>query len=425
MKILHIAHCHPEFQAGGTEHFALALMHHQRRRGQQSWYVGAAPPRTRTPNPGTALIGAPSESGEFIFAGGEFNLLSLSQADYFILDELERLLRVLAPDVVHFHHVLSFGLEAIAVARRVLPSARLVMTLHDYFPMCPNDGALRRTNGTLCRQSTPGRCLQCRPDAGLVPLRLRDLSVRAAFGLVDAFVAPSAFLAEMYRTWFDQGSGAGSLPPERLQVIQNGHPAAEALPRPAPPQFDGAVATAARPVRIGFFGNVIERKGLSVLLDGFAIAAERTSAPMTLHIHGSDQYASEGLREAISRHRQALGPKLQRGGAYGPQDVCHLMAGVDWVAVPSLWWENDPLVIQEAFHSRRPVLCSAAGGMAERVIDGVFGRQVALGDAAAWADAIVALAEDPTLATRLGAQLPAAHSMTVCADAYQAIYAPP
>jgi len=43
------------------------------------------------------------------------------------------------------------------------------------------------------------------------------------------------------------------------------------------------------------------------------------------------------------------------------------MAAVDWVVVPSIWWENSPLVIQEAFAHGRPVICSDIGGMAEKV----------------------------------------------------------
>ena len=49
--------------------------------------------------------------------------------------------------------------------------------------------------------------------------------------------------------------------------------------------------------------------------------------------------------------------------------------------VPSIWWENSPLVIQEAFFHRRPVICSDVGGMAEKVTDGVDGIHFRVGDA--------------------------------------------
>ena len=49
------------------------------------------------------------------------------------------------------------------------------------------------------------------------------------------------------------------------------------------------------------------------------------------------------------------------------------MARVDWVVVPSIWWETGPLTVLEAFQHGRPVICSDIGGMAEKVTDGVNG----------------------------------------------------
>ena len=46
------------------------------------------------------------------------------------------------------------------------------------------------------------------------------------------------------------------------------------------------------------------------------------------------------------------------------------MARMDWVVVPSIWWETGPLVVMEAFQYGRPVICSDIGGMSEKVTDG-------------------------------------------------------
>ena len=56
------------------------------------------------------------------------------------------------------------------------------------------------------------------------------------------------------------------------------------------------------------------------------------------------------------------------------------MARIDWVVVPSIWWENGPLVILEAFQHGRPVICSDIGGMSEKVTDGVNGLHFRRGD---------------------------------------------
>ena len=62
---------------------------------------------------------------------------------------------------------------------------------------------------------------------------------------------------------------------------------------------------------------------------------------------------------------------------YGPYENHHvlpLMAGYDWIVVPSIWWENSPVVIQEAHLVGKPVLCARIGGMAEKVTEGITGR---------------------------------------------------
>jgi glycosyltransferase involved in cell wall biosynthesis len=56
------------------------------------------------------------------------------------------------------------------------------------------------------------------------------------------------------------------------------------------------------------------------------------------------------------------------------------MSTVDWTVVPSIWWENSPLVIQESFASSVPVICSDIGGMAEKVRDGIDGLHFRVND---------------------------------------------
>jgi hypothetical protein len=46
-------------------------------------------------------------------------------------------------------------------------------------------------------------------------------------------------------------------------------------------------------------------------------------------------------------------------GSYRQADIDALMMEADWTVVPSIWWENSPVVIQKAFFYCRPVLGSA------------------------------------------------------------------
>jgi glycosyltransferase involved in cell wall biosynthesis len=79
--------------------------------------------------------------------------------------------------------------------------------------------------------------------------------------------------------------------------------------------------------------------------------------------------------------------------------------------VPSIWWENSPLVIQEAMMFRRPVICSDIGGMAENVTDGVNGLHFRVGDPDSLADTIRRATGTPELWDELRAQITDPHPM--------------
>jgi glycosyltransferase involved in cell wall biosynthesis len=98
-------------------------------------------------------------------------------------------------------------------------------------------------------------------------------------------------------------------------------------------------------------------------------------------------------------------------GAYERGRISRLMASIDWVVVPSIWWENSPLVIQEAFLHGRPIICSDIGGMAEKVEHGVSGLHFRRGDAEHLAEVMKKAAETPGLWDRLRSGIPAVHSM--------------
>lgn len=418
MRILHAVHNHPGFHAGGTELFAQALSQALNQvPGLESRYLGVALPQHRKPNPGTAFTADPDGGGDLVMAGGQFNVLLMCQVDgQGFLHDWAALLKAWQPDVVHFHHLLLLGAEAPMVARRVLPKARLVMTLHDYYPLCAQDGMMVTKAGALCDKAEVNRCARCFPEAGVVGMRLRDLHVREALARMDALVAPSRFLAGRYHDW--------GIDAARLHHIPN------ALPPPARDGTGGtepasADAPAGRPLRFGFFGHLNAAKGVNVLLRAALLLRQRGIDGFRISLHGDDRFAAETVTAETARLLDALGPLVSRHGPYRREAVPGLMRAADWVVMPSTWWENDPLVLEEAFAERRPVLCSGIGGMAERVTHGVNGLHARPGDAADLADQMQRALAEPGLGPLLGAQAPAPRGMADCVAAYLRLYRPP
>ncbi len=110
-------------------------------------------------------------------------------------------------------------------------------------------------------------------------------------------------------------------------------------------------------------------------------------------------------------------PFLSYLGAYDNGNVGQLMADCDYVVMPSTWWENSPVVIQEAFRARRPVICTGIGGMAEKVLDEETGLHFTRNDPADLPDRI-AQGANQELHTKLQGALPRPLTTTEMAERY-------
>jgi glycosyltransferase involved in cell wall biosynthesis len=119
----------------------------------------------------------------------------------------------------------------------------------------------------------------------------------------------------------------------------------------------------------------------------------------------------ESQRQLFIDALESSGENVTFAGGYRPADVPKIMSGVDWVVVPSRWWENSPLVIQEAFMHGRPVICSDIGGMAEKVTHSVNGLHFTVGDPAHLAETIRTAVSMAGLWERLQAGIPPVYAM--------------
>jgi len=99
-------------------------------------------------------------------------------------------------------------------------------------------------------------------------------------------------------------------------------------------------------------------KGISLLIDAFN---EVHHSKAELNIYGRLPSSSMYLK----KHCENL-PIYFRGG-YNYKDIAKILSNIDVLVVPSIWYENSPLVIHEAFLAKIPVITSNLGGMAELV----------------------------------------------------------
>ncbi len=109
-------------------------------------------------------------------------------------------------------------------------------------------------------------------------------------------------------------------------------------------------------------------------------------------------------------------------GGYRSAELPMLMKDVDWMVIPSVWWENSPVVIQEAFLHGRPVIASNIGGMAEKVTHGVDGLHFRCGSVEDLVDRMVEAMTTPDLWDRLRARIRRPIDRAECARRHAALY---
>ena len=84
------------------------------------------------------------------------------------------------------------------------------------------------------------------------------------------------------------------------------------------------------------------------------------------------------------------------------EQIAELLADARALVAPSIWYENQPMVILEAFAAGVPVIGSRLGGIPELVADGERGVLAAPGSAHELADAIRLLHKDGAKAVSMG-----------------------
>jgi glycosyltransferase involved in cell wall biosynthesis len=305
-------------------------------------------------------------------------------------------LRAYQPDVVHFQHTQFIGYDLVSLVARVLPRTPIIYTLHEYLPICLRDGQMLRTNGELCTHESPLRCNGCFPDWSQQHFFLRKQLIQRHLSHVDLFLAPSRFLLERYVDW--------GIPREKLRFEDYGR-----LPVAADhsePTEDGRLRN-----RLAFFGQINRYKGLDVLL-GAMKTVVREHPDAHLWIHGANlAIQPDDLQRDFRTSVEGLQSHVTFSGAYDHTRLPQLMRAADWIIVPSRWWENSPLVIQESFLHRRPVICSDIGGMAEKVTDGVNGLHFRVEDRVGLAEVIGRAVSTPSLWEQLRGGIPEIFSM--------------
>lgn len=397
---------HPDIVKGGAQRVAYDLFQGLRASGVDAYFLGSiteevAPGLYKS---GAWITGFNGRDNEFLLLQRSYDYFWHRSRDASAIERLASFLRKVNPTTVHIHHFFTFGMEFVALVRSVLPDARIVLTFHEFLAICYADGQMRKKTPSqpLCSKASPWDCHQCFPDIGPELFFLRERYFKDIFDDVDVFVAPTHFVKQRYVEW--------GLDPQRIAVISNPDTDSSRrlpLPRGSVPRGEGAITFA-------FLGQLVDNKGVDVLIRAVAELRRRGVGGFTVRIHGgNERFASDRMKELIAATKadHELSDIIEFCGEYTSDDLESVMEGIDVVVVPSTWWEIFCLVVTEAWRFGRPVLCSSVGGLKERVRDGAGGLTFRVGDEQALANAMERFMADPTLAETLAATIPVVPGM--------------
>lgn len=340
------------------------------------------------------------------------------------------------PDVAHFFHLSRLGMGLVDAATAAAVPAYFTPT--DFWSVCPTS-QLMLPGGRVCRGPTryAGNCVK-----HIASLRLGTRGAKYVPDIVaDAIVKLTL---------------SGVLPnyPNSFEVAAVGRRKSFNLARlnalhgiVSPTQLMTKVLTAngvesqlitqsgygidlagyrsrvrkhreAGVLTIGFIGTLSPHKGCHVLIDAIRhIGSDRVK----LRIYGNPKDFPDYFDDL---QRRAAGfDAIEFCGTFPNGRVTDVLDGLDALVVPSLWYENLPLVILSALAAKCPVIVSNFPGMTEAVRDGWNGLVFAPGDVHGLSEKLTRLIDDPALLELLSTNCARPHSIAEYVDDLLALYA--
>jgi glycosyltransferase involved in cell wall biosynthesis len=223
---------------------------------------------------------------------------------------------------------------------------------------------------------------------------------RAATALRNRWLRDADAFVAMSRVIRDEMLGAG-IPRERIVLLPHGVDTERFRPATVEEKLalrrelglpEGVLAV--------YSGRLLRGKGLETLVDALAKIADR-AAGLGLVLLGSGEGQALSVEDELRRRvaERGLGTRVAFAGRR--ERVEDTLRAADIFVFPSVF-EALGIALVEAAACALPAVASRTGGIVDVVEDGVSGRLVAPGDAAALSEALLCLAGDAALRSRMG-----------------------
>ena len=450
MKIVLTVHQFLPDHASGTELLTLHTAQELQRRGHDVRIFTGYPAKTHLADDDRfdsyEYAGLPVDRFHHaaVPMGGQTDLLELEYRNDLFARHFAQYLARHKPDIVHFFHL--YRLSASAIAAAVHARVPTVFTPTDFWTICPLI-ELRLPGGELCRG--PGlmsqNCVQHLSAVNNVDLgpgftrrpplfptlataariwaikhsyagrnthygnfvrtvAARHPYIRESMNHVDRILVPTKIMETLL--------AENGIDRARLRHVRYG---IELQNIQRHPETKGTTPA----LRVGFIGTLAEHKGAHLLID--AVRALPPSVPIDLKIFGNPH---EFPAYVARLHGLAADdPRIHFLGTFPNTQIGEVFSDLDVLVVPSIWYENTPLVIYSALAAAVPVIATNLGGMSEAITPEKTGLLFAKGDSAQLAAHLTRLAADRPFLRTLAANTPTPKSIPQYVTELEATYA--
>ncbi len=277
-------------------------------------------------------------------------------------------------DIVHVAHPFRCGSSCIHVAfNNRIP---VLLTLTDFWTICPNIIAVTK-NGQLCQSSESGKkCItDCFRNSDKKSILKRVEDIDKMFGMADYCTTSTHFLKRIILL---------NYPLCKINVIHFGKNYLNI-------RKNSRIYSKDSQLTVGFLSTLQPHKGAHILIDAFnKIQPDNISLKIYGHYFDHQEYYR-------SLQKSASQKKILFCNAYKYEDFQQILDDLDIVVVPSIWWENSPLVLLRSLAHNVPVIVSNLEGMTEIIKDGENGFVFDVGNADSLANVLKKIGQDPSI----------------------------
>lgn len=296
------------------------------------------------------------------------------------------------PDLVHFHHINGFSAAAISEVRKSgLP---VFFTATDFWTICSRTSLYVPHQNAVCSgPESPAKCLACAtPElpawvsttaiaiVGETAAKLSDTASQiysAKTRLADVSrhinAANGIFAATKFQAGMLTRYGVSG---QHMQVVPFGVKLGELPARAEIP----VIPSPDSPLKLVFIGSLTHIKGAHVLLEALEKLPLEKLHCLDIGIYGKTRDDESHYDALLKDHAARLHGAVNFRGTFPHEQIGSILRNADLCVVPSLWYENAPLVLCSAVAAGTPVIVSNFGGMTEVIREGVNGLQFTAGN---------------------------------------------